>query len=658
MQRPGSWLTVFAAIVVVAGLALVARMLLGGDAAKPPPPPSNVTQPPAPPAPLPKPVDAAQGHRLEEPKPGPHPEAKDAAEQGPPGRILGRVVNPNHEPVANAEVELVQGPAVMLQLRALASETGIVANTDANGEYKLNDVPPADDYIIFASHPDYGDAQAGPIVVHASADAPVGDIVLRVGVHVTGHVNADGRPLEGAIVTLSNQMDVLKKLRPAPASSPDMQELKLATHSDASGSYTFASVPFDSFELTAEANGFARISKITQNPFGASPREQNIDFDMLPAQAIRGRIVDEKKNVLPGAKVTATVASANFHCEQSTTSDANGAFVLDALAQGMYFVGAECDGYTSGNKAQVEAGGPEIEIQLQIQGGVTGVVVDEETGAPVVDFDLTVMQSFKNRGPVPGRNHLHGHDAAGRFELKNLDPGLLQIQGKAKGYADSLSDEFQVVRGQVTQNIRVPMNRGGTVTGSVVDKSGKTVANAVVILRTNKMKDNPINEIFKNVAAGDPEQKVRADADGRFKLELVVPGTYQVAVRHNGFATFEQNDVEVRRREVTDAGKLVLSRGAKVHGHCYGQDGKPLAGAVVNAVTKASDFLTARSDNDGAYVITSMPPGDYTLTIAQFSSTPPLAPLQMIFMAKQSQVGPVTLVDGDDTTVDLRLSAK
>jgi uncharacterized protein YfaS (alpha-2-macroglobulin family) len=150
---------------------------------------------------------------------------------------------------------------------------------------------------------------------------------------------------------------------------------------------------------------------------------------------------------------------------------------------------------------------------------------------------------------------------------------------------------------------------------------------------------------------------VRGDADGRFKVELVVPGTYQLAVRQIGFAPFEQNDVEIRRNEVTDTGKLSLSQGAKVHGHVFGLDGKPLAGAVVNAVTKSGDFQTARSDNDGGFVIPSMPPGDYNLTIAQFNSTPPMNPLEMIIIAKNSSMA-VTLADGDDTAVDLRLTKK
>jgi hypothetical protein len=452
-------------------------------------------------------------------------------------------------------------------------------------------------------------------------------------------------------------MDVLRKMKPNAPSTPDLQDLKLTTRTDPAGVYNFNSVPVDSFELTAESKGFARISKSTQNFLGGSPREQNIDFEMTPALAIHGRVVDETKSAISGAKVTATVANASFRCEQSVTTDGAGAFTLDALAQGQYFVAAECEGFTPANRSQIEAGGADVELQLQIQGGVNGVVVDEETGAPVVDFELTVMQSFKGRGPVPGKVHAHVHDTGGRFELKNLDPGLLQIQGKAAGYAESLSDEFQVVRGQVTPSIRVGMNRGGTVTGSVVDKAGKAVPNAVVILRTNKMKDNPINAIFRGVASGDPEQKVRGDAEGRFKLELIVPGTYQVAVRQVGFAPFELNDLEVRRNQVTDAGKLALSRGAKVHGHVYGLDGKPLVGAVVNAVSTSADFMTARSDNDGAFLIPALPPGDYKVTVGQFNSTPPINPLEMIIIAKNSTVS-VALADGDDTTVDLQLAKK
>ncbi len=563
-------------------------------------------------------------------------------------------MNPNHEPVANAEVELVRGPAIALQLRQLATETGIVRMTDANGVFKLENVAPAADYAIFASHQDYADAEIGPLIVRAKAETPSGDIVLRKSRRVYGYVTAEGAAVEGAVVALGNQMDTLRKLRRNVPNVPDRQESKYVTSSDAKGYYEFASIAIENYDVTAEAKGLARISKGSQNVLGGAPMEQQIDFELTPALSIRGRVLDDAKSPVAGAKVSANIANPNFRCEQSAKSDENGAFVLDGLAKGQYFLATECDGYTQSNRAQVEAGGADVEITLQVQGSVSGVVVDEVTGDPIPDFELFVLQTFKGRGPAPGKVHQHLHDAAGRFELKNLDPGVFQLQGRAGGYADSNSDEFQIARGQVTTGVRIAMNRGGSVAGTVVDKTGKPVAGATVALRTNKMKDNPIAAIFAPFADGEQEPKAKTDKDGAFRIDLVVPGTYQVAVRHGEFAGFEQNDVEVRKNEVSTV-RLEVSRGASIHGHASDFDGKPLAGATLNASSKDGDYFTMRTDDQGAFKLAALPPGDYTITVQQFNSDQQLGPFAAIVISANSRVS-VSLKDGDDTLVDLRLT--
>jgi len=657
MQRPGSWITVLLALVVAGGLALLAREVLKGDPAPAPP----VVSPAAPkvPEPAPPTVDPAAAasapvvSRTQEPKAATFPDPATAA-AGPPGSIVGRVVNPNHEPVANAEVELVRGPAIALQLRQLATETGIVRMTDANGVFRLDNVAPAGDYALFASHQDYADAEVGPVIVKAKEETTSGDIVLRKSRRVFGIVTAEGAAVEGAVVTLSNQMDSLRKLRRNVPNVPDRQESKYRTSTDAKGYYEFASISIENYEVSAESKGLSRICKSSQNVLGGAPMEQQIDFELTPALAIRGRVVDDAKNPVSEAKVSATIANPNFRCEQVARSDANGGFVLDGLAKGQYFLSTECDGYTMANRAQVEAGGADVEITLQVQGSVAGVVVDEVSGEPVPDFELVVLQTYKGRGPAPGRIRQKIHDAGGRFELKNLDPGVFQLQGRAAGYADSNSDEFQVARGQVASGVRIAMNRGGSVAGTVVDKGGKPVENAAVSVRTNKMKDNPIAAIFGSLADGEQEAKARSDKEGKFRIDLVVPGTYQVAVRHGEFAGLEQNDVEVRKNEVS-AVRLEVTRGASVHGHASDFDGKPLAGATLNLSSKAGDWMTMRADDQGAFKLAALPPGDYTITVQQFNAGTQMGPFESIVVASNSRVT-VSLKDGDDTLVDVRLT--
>src|SRR5262245_16380063 len=195
MQRPGSWITILFAAVVVGGLAVLARTVLNGDPAAPPaavtpasPRSGDPVAPPVEPAAV---ASAPDVSRTEEPRTTPRPEPA-AAEAGPPGTISGRVVNPSHEPISNAEVQLVRGPSIAVQLRQLATETGIVRMTDANGCFKLESVAPATDYAIFASHQDYADAEIGPLIVRPNEETTSGDIVMRKSRRVYGVVTAEG----------------------------------------------------------------------------------------------------------------------------------------------------------------------------------------------------------------------------------------------------------------------------------------------------------------------------------------------------------------------------------------------------------------------------------------------------------------------------------
>lgn len=577
---------------------------------------------------------------------------------GPPGAIYGRILDPQGAPVSDAEVELVRGPAAAINIPSLYTRLNLLVRTDNAGKYRFNNVGPNDDYIIVASHPDYGDCEAGPIVVPPATEQAVADIRLRDGVTVEGFVRCDGRPLQNAVVILSNAMERLRKLRPNMPDHPDLEPFELRTATDAEGHYQFASAPFSSFEITAELDGYSRITRNSQTSFlGRSSREHKIDFDLTLARRITGSVIDESKNPIAGAKIAATIANQNFRCEVESISDGAGRFALEALADGQYFLQATCDGYSESHQQQVAAGTEELVLELRVQGSAVGVIVDESTGAPITEFALSVQQQYKGRGPIELAQNVRFHDSGGRFEVKNLDPGRYTLEGVAAGYAPSLSGEFEVTRGQVTSGVRIEMNKGGQITGIVVDRAGKPIRNALVSLRENGTKDNQVLEIFSQMGArGAGLPKFRTKEDGRFTLDLVVPETYQVAVRHNQFAGLLKDDVTVRKDETVDVGELVLLRGARVSGRAFDLDGNPLVGATITGIAgKSSGYKSTRTNNDGFYELLSLNAGEYTITINSFQSNPPINPLAGLSFAKNSRQV-IAVNDGDDVTVDLRLS--
>lgn len=577
---------------------------------------------------------------------------------GPPGSIVGRILDPEGNPVPGAEVELVRGPAAAISVASLWTRLNLVVRTDNVGKFRVPSVAPNDDYILVASHAEFGQCEAGPIVVPSGTEVAAGDLRLRVGVFIAGHVRCDGRPIENAVVILSNAMERFRRLRPNLPDVPDFEPLELRTATDAEGRYEFACAPFESFEITAEKEGYSRITRSSQvGFFGRSSREHEIDFDLTPAKRITGSVVDSERRPIAGAKVTATIANQSFRCELDAATDGAGRFAIEQLADGQYFVQATCDGFSETHQQQVAAGTEDLVIEMRVQGSALGVVVDEETGAPVTEFSLSIQQQYKGRGPIRTRENLRFSDASGRFEVRNLDPGLYVLEGRAAGYADTASAEFEVARGEVATGVRIGMNRGGSVTGIVVDRDGKPVKGALVMLRENGTKDNQVLEIFAQIGAkAGATPKVRTKEDGRFLLELVVPDTYQVAVKHQKYATSSQDDVVVRKSEVNDVGEIVVLRGARISGYAYDLDGNPLPGATITAVSaQAAGYKSTRSNADGFYELPNLAAAEYGISINSFQTNPPMNPLAGLAWAKNSKQT-VNVVDGDDVTVNLRLS--
>lgn len=588
---------------------------------------------------------------------GGDPDAPAIDLQGPPGSIHGRILDPNGNPAPDAEVELVRGPSAAVAIPSLWTKLNLVVRTDPTGVYRFPTVAPNDDYIVVANHPEFGECEAGPIIVPPATDKDAGDLRLREGILVQGYVRFDGRPVQNAVISLSNAMERLHKLRPDLAQARDIEPFELNTVTDANGHYEFASAPFTTFEITAKADGLSRMTKASQSGiFGGSSREHEINFDLTVAARLSGQVVDQSKNGIDGVKVTATIANQSFRCEMEAETDSAGRFTLEGLALGDYFVSATCDGYSEVHQQQVAANRNDLLLEMRVQGSCLGVVVDEETGAPITEFTLAIQQQQKARGPIELKRNLRYSDSLGRFEVKNLDPGTYTIEGSASGYAASLSQEFEVERGESAAGVRVSMNRGGKVVGMIQDRDGKPIRNALVELRDNGTRDNPVHEIFDRMGARGPSAtKVRTKEDGRFTLDLIVPETYQVSVKHNQYAATAVDDVVVTKGETTDVGVLVMLRGGRIAGRAFDLDGQPLKNATITAVAdKAAGYKTTRTDADGFYELGNLNDGRYSVTINSFQTNPPQNPLVGLSWAKNSRQV-VDVVDGADLNVDLRL---
>lgn len=127
--------------------------------------------------------------------------------------------------------------------------------------------------------------------------------------------------------------------------------------------------------------------------------------------------------------------------------------------------------------------------------------------------------------------------------------------------------------------------RDGTLVGGLVDENGRGVADAPVVIGQQ----------------GEAVAKIRTDEDGRFAVEGLKPGVYQV-VSHGAVTTHrvwaEKNAPAGAKKGVIHSVDPQVARGAPSHGGLLGVLSNPLVLAL--AIAAAIAIPLALDDDDDA----------------------------------------------------------
>ena len=169
------------------------------------------------------------------------------------------------------------------------------------------------------------------------------------------------------------------------------------------------------------------------------------------------------------------------------------------------------------------------------------------------------------------------------------------------------------------------------VHGRVVDENDAPVAGAEVTLRRAQPSDAMAAAIRIAQQGGEEPDGPGAtsDAEGRFELEDLAVGRYDLEVRAGGFAPAKVPGVRVGEGGGrVDLGTVVLAPGASIAGRVADPDGRAIAGAEVT-VHPGRDGLMALSagfgprgrvetDADGRFAVADLPSGQpVVLTVAK-----------------------------------------
>ncbi len=406
------------------------------------------------------------------------------------------------------------------------------------------------------------------------------EILLRPGTAATGTVfGPDGRPHAGAAVEAATLVDA-----PVVGTVPVPFETE-GILSGADGTYRIEGLPVGR-KIRVTASTAEMLSEAVEaGPLERSLVLEGVDLRLAPAAAVLATVLDEKGAPVAGAAVRVTPANedegqrnlgmmrmAVRRDEGARITDERGVVRVRPVAPGPLRVRADKDDYRRA-EAVVPAGpGPDTPVTLTLDAGqaVAGKVADP-AGAAVAGATVTVQRlgaaNFLSETRTTGED--------GSFRIGGLDGKGLMLRAEKAGFVTTSLNGIEAGR----EPMVVTLQPGGAIAGVVTDPSGAPATSFRILAhRQGDKAANPMD--WQRFAAAQGGREFE-DAGGRFRIEGLEPGTYEVEARAADHAPGRAAGVAVVPGKDAEVA-VQLSAGLTVSGIVLRRsDGNPVEGARV-----------------------------------------------------------------------------
>ena len=472
--------------------------------------------------------------------------------------LAGRVVNEDGAPIEGARVRLARGGENVFRafMRSMQEEQAV--RTGRDGSFRATRLAAGDNQRLDVRHDDYEERAISGIALTAGATRSGLSVVMRRGLSLRGIVkDEEGRPLAGCEVNLSAGRSIR-----AGRGGMQMQLIgpgnQVRRETAADGRFEFRGLKAGEYSLVARRPGFSRASVDPVNVSEAKPGEP-LELTLRPGSTISGVLRDKAGNGASGWFVSARPAGqgggvpmgpgAN-RTEEPTGPD--GAFLLEGLLAGeAYELQVMGQAGLGPRRSGVTAPAEGIDLVVNGTGQVRGRVADADSGRAIADFQLRYqpdaqggMRFMMRAGPGGGRGPYERqpfHAEDGSFVLEDVPAGRWTVEAEAPGYQTGSASAVSVVEGEATEGVEVRLSKGGVVTGRVLEsRSGRPILDATV--RAEQSGGEPRMGMLRIGGEGG-DNEAATDADGRYELAGLAPGTWIVTASHAGL---ERGDRERR----------------------------------------------------------------------------------------------------------------
>jgi protocatechuate 3,4-dioxygenase beta subunit len=546
------------------------------------------------------------------------------------GWIVGRVEGPEESVVADLPVEL--GPDLSGGFRPMemaGSVSSRRARTDSQGRFEFGGVPAALSQILSVRHPNLATKFEGGIAL-APGERRVVLTECTAGAILRGRVlDERGEPVEDA--------DVGAHLRGLLGEAGDALR-EAETNGD--GDFLLLGVAPGALTVKASKRGYLDAVLRLDQPVGEGKALAGLELVLSSGESIAGTVLLPGGGPAAGATVRARpdplrprgpglMPTIGAHGGRAETDEA-GHFEIGGLSDVPYVVTARLDpeptlvsGPTplpepgpaeQGTSASAQAtdvipGEGEVLLQLEFLALVAGRVTDLE-GAPVTEFAVTATRIGSGVMFNLGAERItHGvENEEGMFQLAGLRPAAYDLTVSAPGFGPSEPLEVAVPREDGAEPIEITLAPSAAVAGVVVDTEGVSVSGAKVTVQLD------LAALISSMEDNGPAS-VYTDAEGRFALEDVGPGSVSFAAELEGFAPSEAATVELASGERVEDVVLRLRVGGVVAGEVLDDEGEPDPSrmVIVQSMPGFTRQHFSHTDADGRFRVEHVAPGSYQI---------------------------------------------